>query len=248
MMDGLMWRRTGHGHKSNTSQVPSWSWASQESAVQFVWTKPGVEQAINWLTTYKPTITNVSWEPSPISPFSDVLSASINLKTRFTTGTIFYHTHRRNGGENVQGFSGWSGHSSAAEARWEEIDGNYKPYSELEQGLYISSSTTDSIWYLEAAMDSSNGSHWGEVLVAVLGFDNSDTQTNLPDLEPQQNNNNLVFLLLDPPALGAAEYKRVGIARFRSTWARSAEIGDWRLRGVREHPMRGWEERTIRLV
>jgi hypothetical protein len=251
VIDGLMWRRTGPGSKRSAVQCPSWSWASQDSAIEYLWTIPGVQRAKNWLTSYKPEITDMKWEYSSTDSFADVASACIELKTKLTTGAVFYHTHRRNGGQNIQGDSAWNGYTTHNMLYHWKNDTGHIPTPELEQALFISSPTTDTIWYLEAVMDTQEGM-WEKVTVAFLGLDNSDREPN-PTMAAEQNNNNLVFLLLQPSGSGALDYKRVGIARFRSLWVRDApyKVGSWdvwKLAHVKEHPMANWEEKTICLV
>ena len=246
IMHGIMWRRSGPGSKSRFSHCPSWSWASQDSAIQYLWTHAGVDRAKNWLSSYKVTVVSVDYVPSPISPFTDVLSAHIELRTLLTIGTVLNHTHRRNGGQNVQGNSGWSGHASIVEQRFEDTDGGYKLAAGLEQGLYLSEPNTDMIWYLEAVMDTPFGFHH-RVAVAYLGLDNNETSVT-DDPGAEDNNNNLVFMLLDPPNLDASAYTRVGIARFRSTWVRPRRGDIWRLSDhISEHPLARFQERTVRL-
>jgi hypothetical protein len=100
---------------------------------------------------------------------------------------------------------------------------------------------------MEAVLDDSSDLH-RNVLVAFLGVDNDDTSA-IHEFEPGQNNNNLVFLLLHPSDPNAEAHRRVGIARFRSTWVRPTKGDIWRLRDdIKEHPLTGWEEKTLCLV
>ncbi|KAI0908559.1 hypothetical protein F4823DRAFT_598570 [Ustulina deusta] len=42
LMDGLRWRRSGSGKKSSSYRCPSWSWASQDSAVRYNFSQDGI--------------------------------------------------------------------------------------------------------------------------------------------------------------------------------------------------------------
>jgi hypothetical protein len=48
-----------------------------------------------------------------------------------------------------------------------------------------------------------------------LGLDDNDT-TAVHNFKPEQNNDNLVFLLLHPTHGDVREHRRLGIARFRT--------------------------------
>lgn len=86
IVPGLLWRRSGPGHKSRTYSCPSWSWASQNSAVRYDYAIPS-----NFTPRPSesfPRVENVSWDTMPDNPFGDVLFAYVDLDTTITLGTV----------------------------------------------------------------------------------------------------------------------------------------------------------------
>lgn len=87
IVPGLLWMRSGPGCKSKTYSCPTWSWASQNSAVIYRNLSPS-----DWYTpdpseSY-PSWYYVSWKTKPENNFGDVLFAYVDLETTITLGTV----------------------------------------------------------------------------------------------------------------------------------------------------------------
>ncbi|KAI7773998.1 hypothetical protein LA080_009479 [Diaporthe eres] len=81
IVPGLLWTRTGPGCKSTTCSCPTWSWASQNSAVTY--------QLISLRPSRSfPRMQDVSWATKPENPFGDVLFAYVDLDTTIALGSV----------------------------------------------------------------------------------------------------------------------------------------------------------------
>lgn len=84
IVPGLLWRRIGSGCKSKTYSCPSWSWASQNSAVRYNYATPfGPRPSGSF-----PRVKDVSWATKPENPFGDVLFAYVDLDTTIALGSV----------------------------------------------------------------------------------------------------------------------------------------------------------------
>ncbi|KAG6363823.1 hypothetical protein INS49_008926 [Diaporthe citri] len=86
IVPGLLWRRFGPGCRSKTYSCPTWSWASQNSAVEY-----GL--ASTYGSRFRPSgpfprIQDVSWATKPENPFGDVLFAWVDLDTTIALGSV----------------------------------------------------------------------------------------------------------------------------------------------------------------
>lgn len=90
IVPGLLWMRRGPGSKSKKYSCPSWSWASQNSAVWYYFATPSsVTHPSQPSPSYHlPIVQDVSWETKPENPFGDVLFAHVDLDTTITLGTV----------------------------------------------------------------------------------------------------------------------------------------------------------------
>lgn len=86
LVPGLLWARSSPGLKSKTYSCPTWSWASQNSAVTYKYATP--ERDRLQPSESLPRIHNVYWDTKPENPFGDVLFAHIDLETTIALGTI----------------------------------------------------------------------------------------------------------------------------------------------------------------
>lgn len=86
IVPGLLWIRQGLGFKSSTYSCPTWSWASQNSAVAYKFATPSMWTAEP--SDFFPRVRDVSWATKPENPFGDVLSAHIDLDTTIALGTV----------------------------------------------------------------------------------------------------------------------------------------------------------------
>lgn len=86
IVPGLLWRRSGPGYKSKTYSCPTWSWASQSSAVTYENATPSVYTTQP--SEYFPRVQNVSWDTKPENPFGDVLFAHVDLDTKIALGAM----------------------------------------------------------------------------------------------------------------------------------------------------------------
>lgn len=102
IVPGLLWRRNGPGCKSKTYSCPTWSWASQNSAVSYDCATPGLFKCASTsrLPGSFPRLQDVSWANKPENPFGDVLFAYVDLETTITLGSVlrdgtFYKSWRQ---------------------------------------------------------------------------------------------------------------------------------------------------------
>lgn len=86
IVPGLMWMRRGPGRKSRTYSCPTWSWASQNSAVTYKIATPSGYAPMP--SKSFPRVQDVSWHTKPQNAFGDVISASVDLETTITLGTV----------------------------------------------------------------------------------------------------------------------------------------------------------------
>lgn len=86
IVPGLLWMRTGPGCKSKTYSCPTWSWASQNSAVTYRLAS-GYEPGSGYSESF-PRIQDVSWATKPENPFGDVLFAYVDLDTTIALGSV----------------------------------------------------------------------------------------------------------------------------------------------------------------
>lgn len=87
LLHGLLWNRKGTaGRKIEQHSFPSWSWASQDSAVSYHMLQQPDE------SMFTPSVVDVKWQPDPENPFADVSMASIDLATRIATGYVNYES------------------------------------------------------------------------------------------------------------------------------------------------------------
>lgn len=86
IVPGLLWERQGLGSKSKTYSCPTWSWASQNSAVRYSYATPSRQEPIP--SELFPTVQDVSWATKPENAFGDVLFAHIDLETTIALGTV----------------------------------------------------------------------------------------------------------------------------------------------------------------
>lgn len=85
IVPGLLWERRTEGCKSQTYSCPTWSWASQNSAVAYWFATPSSDTAKP--SELFPRVRDVSWATKPENPFGDVLFAHIDLETTIALGT-----------------------------------------------------------------------------------------------------------------------------------------------------------------
>jgi hypothetical protein len=95
-----MWRREGGGSKSKSYRCPSWSWASQDSAIGYKLASgrhpakhfPGRDllklSQPSYDDLFMPKILNVSVEVDRINAFGDVKEGYIELDIVITTGWV----------------------------------------------------------------------------------------------------------------------------------------------------------------
>lgn len=100
IVPGLLWKRLGPGCKSKTYSCPSWSWASQNSAVSYGHATPGLFASRLRLSGSFPRLQEVSWATKPENAFGDVLFAYVDLETTITLGSVlrdgtFYKSGRQ---------------------------------------------------------------------------------------------------------------------------------------------------------
>lgn len=86
IVPGLLWRRSGPGCKSKTYSCPTWSWASQNSAVSYKYAAPFVNTS--GPSESFPRLQDVSWATKPENPFGDVLFAYVDLDTTIALGSV----------------------------------------------------------------------------------------------------------------------------------------------------------------
>lgn len=86
IVPGLLWMRRGPGRKSKTYSCPTWSWASQNSAVTYDNATPSGFAPMP--SKSFPRVQDVSWHTKPENAFGDVISASVDLETTITLGTV----------------------------------------------------------------------------------------------------------------------------------------------------------------
>lgn len=89
ILEGLCWARYSSGRKNQAIRCPSWSWASQQSAVRYqgLWEKPSFH-GDNHGRTDMFKILDVQVVPSERNPFGDVHSGSITCLARLAAGTV----------------------------------------------------------------------------------------------------------------------------------------------------------------
>lgn len=87
IIPGLLWMRKGPGHKSKTYACPSWSWASQNSAVSYQLAL-GRQATAPQTSDLVSKVRKVSWKLKTENPFADVVFASIDLDVRISLGTV----------------------------------------------------------------------------------------------------------------------------------------------------------------
>lgn len=86
IVPGLLWARKGPGSKSRTYSCPTWSWASQNSAVAYLFPTPSMYTAKP--SVLLPRVQDVSWATKPENPFGDVLFAHVDLETTIALVTV----------------------------------------------------------------------------------------------------------------------------------------------------------------
>jgi hypothetical protein len=96
IMTGLLWTRGSPGRKSRRYACPSWSWASQETSVDY-WLIRQYRQLNNKYPLYQPRVVDVNVETDSLSPFGDVKSGYIKLDTLVTSGWVMRHNAERYG-------------------------------------------------------------------------------------------------------------------------------------------------------
>lgn len=86
IIPGLLWARKGEGCKSKTYSCPTWSWASQNSAVTYLFATP--LRSTPRSSEPFPRVQGVFWDTKPENPFGDVLFAYVDLETTIALGTV----------------------------------------------------------------------------------------------------------------------------------------------------------------
>lgn len=89
LLPGLGWVSIAtEGRKIEQYSCPSWSWASQDSAVSYhmLYSQQPDD------SMFTPSVVSVKWVPDPENPFADASSASIDLDTRIALGYLRYNT------------------------------------------------------------------------------------------------------------------------------------------------------------
>ncbi len=216
---GLTWSRSSDGHKSKTFPCPSWSWASQVSAVSYRFARFALDdlQEKDWRrhrnndkekeqdkTPKGPTseIIDVKWTSDPVNPFGNVSDAYIELRTLVSTGTILRDHFNR------------PGLVSDVEKR--------------SQGLIIPITTENgkTVWrHFKATMDDSTAPG-GKYTLALLKEPTFSAVT---------------LLVLEPADLDVGIFHRVGLAERYD--------GDYPCSNADNLEfLEDWEEKTIRLV
>jgi hypothetical protein len=94
IMKGLLWTRRGSGRKRRRYACPSWSWASQETGVDYSLIRM-YHQLNNESSFYQPRVIDVNVETDPLSPFGDAKSGYIKLDTLVTSGWVMRHDAKR---------------------------------------------------------------------------------------------------------------------------------------------------------
>jgi hypothetical protein len=84
ILSGTLWHRRSPGCKNKTYPCPSWSWASQDSAISYFW----ASKRPYYASTFTPKVVDISWKPDAANPFGNVTSACIYLDTRIGLGTV----------------------------------------------------------------------------------------------------------------------------------------------------------------
>lgn len=184
---GMMWKRDGPGSKSRTYRCPSWSWASQNSQIDYnSATRTGPHALVyddddesgdgeeleasvdsSRLTdpTFYPKVLAAQVTPDTVNRFGSVKDGYLVLDTALTTG--------------------WVLHDSL-----EEFNAMFP-----RRLLLTGDKRTGVIWDANAMMDEEDPQST-QVAVAYMG----------------KNHKCNILLLLVPPVLGASEYRRVGLA------------------------------------
>jgi hypothetical protein len=94
IMPGLLWRRDSLGRKNRSCAYPSWSWASQESSVDYLFIR-GFEPLGNTdPQVYESRVIDVHVETRPTNPFGDVKSGYLKLDTLVSEGWIMRHSRQ----------------------------------------------------------------------------------------------------------------------------------------------------------
>lgn len=148
ILPGLCWYRWGRGRKNvtTTARCPSWSWASQMSAVRY---REALHQDEEGTESHRnvPKVLDVQISASENNPFGHVHSGRIMLHTRVTTGTVTRHRFR----------SDTSCLSSLHDM----------------QTLVISEKNGWRVWFADAVMDDEGRMHQ-RVTVALVNYWNTD--------------------------------------------------------------------------
>jgi hypothetical protein len=97
IIPGLLWRRSGPGRKIRSYGCPSWSWASQESSVNYSNHISGFDPSDDQdPATYQVRVIDVHVETDPTRPFGDVQSGYLKLDTLISEGWIVRRSLRPN--------------------------------------------------------------------------------------------------------------------------------------------------------
>lgn len=134
ILEGLCWARYSSGRKNQAIRCPSWSWASQQSAVRYrqLWKDP-LSDGDDHGRAEMLKILDVQVAPSEMNPFGDVHSGSITCLARLAAGTVMPD------GFGLHGPCVW-------------LDFTF-PRTVVQQSLFISEKCGHRIWHGLAVMD-----------------------------------------------------------------------------------------------
>lgn len=110
ILAGLLWRRCSPGRKSKIYPCPSWSWASQESSVDYGL----VLNRSNRVLPIQPEIIEAHVETDPTNPFGNVKNGYLKLHTLVTVGWVMRSGWQLSSGRNSRRNTGGAGRSSAS--------------------------------------------------------------------------------------------------------------------------------------
>lgn len=141
IIPGLLWARSSPGRKSTAGICPSWSWASQESSINYNLglASFGRSEADKFLPD-QPKVIDIHVETEPANPFADVRHGYIKLDTITTVGWVMRKFLRP-----------------------------YN-YSDKCQMLLVSEESLPRIWEMVVTMDDDDRAH-EKVTIAVLSYD-----------------------------------------------------------------------------